>query len=361
MKARTLAVSLCLVASCSKGGAKPSGNATAGSASPSASVASAAAGSAAGSAAQTAKPIANKPQIRDDRAKQLLSRGAECELSQGDLPLDCPEYKAVGDYGFQNQGSAEVAETCAAFLRDEDIKKRLLAAHCLDSLNARGVTTQFAAGLDALEAEADDKVRERIAWAIKDAEAMDTPVHERALEIVKKFAADPKRAVAGGYLFWSFFPQYMMGSGPTASPAAQALAIASLDQDATPLQRTAFDSVTLIEDKPAVCAALVRAMRPDAKQWAGAAEAMASLKDACITDIPNAVNFAIERLLAGDIDLPTFERFDRRYPLEPATRKKIVAALKKARSPGFVRKVGDWEIKNIDKTIAQLSKPREAK
>ena len=151
----------------------------------------------------------------------------------------------------------------------------------------------------------------------------------------------------------------MMGSGPTASPAAQALAIASLDQDATPLQRTAFDSVTLLADKPAVCAALVRAMRPDAKQWAGAAEAMASLKDACIADIPNAVNFAIERLLTGDIDLPTFERFDRRYPLEPATRKKIVAALKKARSPGFVRKVGDWEIKNIDKTIAELSKPRD--
>ncbi|HPH64315.1 MAG TPA: hypothetical protein PLF40_01150 [Kofleriaceae bacterium] len=359
MKVRSLLVALSLVASCSKGGAQQSGAGGKGSAAPSTVAGSAAAGS--GSAAQAPKPVTPKPQVRDERANQLLSRGAECELSQGTLPLDCPEYKAVGDYGFQKQGSVEVAETCAAFLRDEDIKKRLLAARCLESLNGAGVTTQFAAGLDALEAEADDKVREQIAWSIKGAEAMATSVHERALEIVKKFAADPKRAVAGGYLFWSFFPQYMMGKGPTASLAAQALAIASLDQDDTPLQRTALDSVTLLEDKPAVCAGLVRAMRPDAKRWADAAEALASLKEQCSKDIPNALNFAIERLLAGDIKLLTFERFDRRYPIDPATRQKILAALKKARSSGFVRKVSDWELKDIDKTIAQFSKPSEAK
>ncbi len=320
-------------------------------------------GSAAGSAgaAGSAAIAASVPlQARDERAKQLLSRGAECELRQGALPLDCPEYKAIGDHAFQNQNSAEVGETCASFLRDTDVKKRLLAANCLDHLNAGAKTPYFAAVLDALEAETDAAVRDQIAWGIKGAHAMTSKIDTRVLEVVTKFAADPKRDRAAGYLFWSFFPQYMMGSGPKPSAAAQALAIESLHRDDTGLQRTAFDSVALLDDKAAVCAALVKAMRPDSKRWGEAAEAMAALKDACIADIPQAVNFAVERLLAGDINVRALERFDRKYELEAATRKNILTALKKAKSPGFVRKVSEWERKDVDAAIAIFSKPREA-
>ncbi len=331
-------------------------------------VKSGAAGSAAGSAAGFAAVpgaaptvvTSPQPQARDDRAKQLLSRGAECELRVGALPLDCPEYKAVGDYAFQNQNREEVGETCAAFLRDPDIKKRLLAATCLDHLNSGAKTPYFAPVLDALEAETDDVVREQIAWGIKGAHAMESKLDLRVLAVVTTFAADPKRDKAAGYLFWSFFPQYMIGSGPKPSAAAQALAIEALNRDDTGLQRTAFDSVTLLDDKPAVCAALVAAMRPDAKKWGDAAEAMAALNDACIADMPYAVKFTIERLLAGDINLRALERFDRKYELEAATRKNIVAALKKAKSSGFVRKVSEWERKDIDAAIAKFSKPREA-
>ncbi len=193
-------------------------------------------GSAAGSAgaAGSAAIAASVPlQARDERAKQLLSRGSECELRQGTLPLDCPEYKAIGDHAFQNQNSAEVGETCASFLRDADVKKRLLAANCLDHLNAGAKTPYFAAVLDALEAETDDAVREQIAWGIKGAHAMTSKIDTRVLEVVTKFAADPKRDKAAGYLFWSFFPQYMVGSGPKPSAAAQALAIESLNRDDT--------------------------------------------------------------------------------------------------------------------------------
>ncbi|MBP9084583.1 MAG: hypothetical protein KBG15_00630 [Kofleriaceae bacterium] len=319
-------------------------------------------GSANGSGAGSAGvPGAAAPlQARDDRAKQLLSRGAECELRQGALPLDCPESKAVGDYAFQNQNSAAVGETCAAFLRDPDVKKRLLAATCLDHLNTGAKTPYFAAVLDALEAESDDAVRDQIAWGIKSAHAMASKIDARVLALVTTFAADPKRDKAAGYLFWSFFPQYMMGSGPKPSAAAQALAIEALNRDDSGLQRTAFDSVNLLDDKPAVCAALVQAMRPDGKKWGEAAEAMASLKDACIADIPQAVQFTIERLLAGDINVRALERFDRKYELEGATRKNILAALQKAKSPGFVRKLSEWERKDIDATIAKFAKPREA-
>jgi hypothetical protein len=348
------AVMLVVATGCSKA-AKESGSGAA-----SGSAAKGGSGAVQGSAAGSAPAVAAPPslQARDDRAKQLLSRGAECELRQGTLPLDCPEYKAIGDHAFQNQNSAEVGETCASFLRDADVKKRLLAANCLDHLNAGAKTPYFAAVLDALEAETDDAVRDQIAWGIKGAHAMTSKIDTRVLEVVIKFAADPKRDKAAGYLFWSFFPQYMMGPKPSA--AAQALAIESLNRDDSGLQRTAFDSVSLLDDKAAVCAALVKAMRPDSKKWADAAEAMASLKDACIADIPSAVNFAVERVLAGDINVRALERFDRKYELEAETRKNILAALKKAKSPGFVRKVSDWERKDIDAAIAIFSKPREA-
>ena len=308
----------------------------------------------------TAIDAAAPPQARDDGAKQLLSGGAQCELRQGVLPLDCPAYKAMGDYAFQNQNSAEVGETCAAFLRDTDVKKRLLAANCLAHLNSSATTPFFAAVLDALEAESEDEVRDQIAWGIKGAHAMASKIDARVLAVVIKFAADPKRDKAAGFLFWSFFPQYMMSRGPQASAAAQTLAIEALNRDDTGLQRTAFDSVTLLDDKPAVCAALANVMQPERKTWGDAAEAMAALKDACLANIPQAVQFAVAQLLVGDINLRALERFDRTYELDAATRKNILAALKKATGSGFVRKLSEWERRETDAAIAKFSKPRVA-
>ena len=93
-----------------------------------------------GSAATKPEPLAPpaKAQPKDEGARTLLAKGTACaRSSQGDLPLDCAEYKAMGDYAFQHQDDKGVAETCAAFLADPDPKKRLLAATCLDHLNAR--------------------------------------------------------------------------------------------------------------------------------------------------------------------------------------------------------------------------------
>src|SRR5512140_3150982 len=101
-----------------------------------------------------------KPQAKDEGARTLLAKGTTCErASQGYLPLDCPDYKAVGDYAFQHQDDKGVAETCSAFLHDPDQKKRLLAATCLDHLNARTATTQLGVAMDAIELEKDEMVR----------------------------------------------------------------------------------------------------------------------------------------------------------------------------------------------------------
>src|SRR5450755_867478 len=119
-----------------------------------------------------AQPAPVKPQIKDPAVKDMLAKGTSCELQQGGLPLACPEFKAIGDYAFQHQGSTEAAETCAAFLSDPDNKKRLLAAECLFHFNAVGKTPELGFALDAIETEKEPKTLEEIAWGISGAEAV---------------------------------------------------------------------------------------------------------------------------------------------------------------------------------------------
>jgi hypothetical protein len=309
----------------------------------------------AGTATARAEPppvAAAKPQIKDDGAKQLLAAGTACALRQGALPLDCAEYKAMGDYAFQHQGSDAVAETCAAFLRDPDAKKRLLAATCLDHLNARGVTPQLGAALDAIEAEKDVAVQKEIAWGIKDAEAVTAKLDDRVLALTAKLAADPKTEPAAADVFSTLFPQYMMGSGPKPPVKAQQMAIEAIGRDGTAMQREAFNAIKLLDDKPAVCAALGAAIKPEAKQWANAADAFADLKDACVADLPRVLDLTLAQLAAGDDHLDLLKKLDRAFELDAPTRAKIAKAIKAARG-----KAPDWKRKQFDETAALFAKP----
>ena len=312
-------------------------------------------GSAAGAttvATPTPAPVAAAPKVKDDAAKQLLAAGTKCELRQGVLPLDCPEYKAMSDYAFQHQGSDEVAETCAAFLRDADIKKQLLAADCLEHLNSRGVTPQLGAALDAIEAEKRPEVRDAIAWSIKDAEAVSAKLDDRVLVLVTKLAADPKSETAASHVFDTLFPQYLMASGPKPPAKAQALALDALGRDGTAMQRSAFNAIKLIDDKPAVCKVLDAQLKPDAKSWASAAEAIADLKDACVAQVQPTVDLLLARLAAGDAHLDVLKKLDRVFDLEPAVRTKIATGIKAARA-----KAPEWQRKELDETAALFSKP----
>ncbi|HET9987719.1 MAG TPA: hypothetical protein VFQ65_04350, partial [Kofleriaceae bacterium] len=255
-------------------------------------------------------PPPAKPTIKDDGAKQLLAKGTSCKLQQDALPLDCPEYKAIGDYAFQHQGSTDASETCAAFLSDPDPLKKKLAAECLAHFNAVGVTPSLGFALDAIDAEKDPKIREEIAWGIKSAEAVTAHLEERVLSVVHQLAADPKTETAASYVFSSLFPQYMMGSGPKPPAKAQALAIASLRTDGTAMQREAFNAVKLLDDKAAVCAAIDADLTPAAKQWALAADALADMKDACVANLAKTIDFVLARLAAGDDHLEILRRYD---------------------------------------------------
>ena len=303
-------------------------------------------------APRAAQPAPTKPQIKDPAVKDMLAKGTSCELQQGGLSLACPELKAIGDYAFQHQGSIEAAETCAAFLGDPDHKKRLLAAECLFHFNAVGKTPVLGFALDAIETETDPKTLEEIAWGISGAEAVTAKLDDRVLAITQKLMADPKTDVAAGYLFETLFPQYMMGSGPKPPIKAQTLAIASLTRDGTGMQRATFNAVKMLDDKAAVCAALDSDLRPDAKRWADAADAVASMKDACIANLAKTIDFTLARLASGDAHLDLLRRFDYVFDLDAPTRAKIAKAVRAGRA-----KASDWQRKDFDTTADQFGKP----
>ena len=303
----------------------------------------------------SAQPAA-KPTVKDDGAKQLLVKGTTCKLQQDALPLDCPEYKAIGDYAFQHQGSTEAAETCAAFLSDPDPLKKKLAAECLAHFNARGVTPVLGFALDAIEAEKDPKIREEIAWGSKDAEAVTAHLEDRVLAVTQKLAADPKTETAASYVFSSLFPQYMMGSGPKPPEKAQALALASLRADGTAMQREAFNAVKLLDDKAAVCAAIEADLTPAAKQWALAADAVASMKDACVASLAKTIDFILARRAAGDDHLEVLQRYDSVFDLDAATRVKLAKAIRAAQP-----KATEWKRKGFGEIAVQFEKPAKKK
>jgi hypothetical protein len=295
-----------------------------------------------------------QPTAVDATAQTILAAGTKCERSGLGLPIDCPEYKRIGEHAFQNQGSEATAATCAKFLTDTDAKKRLLASNCLDHLNAVTATTQLGAALDAIEKEQDEIVREQIAWGIKNAEAVTAKLDARVIAVVNKLAADQKAEKAAGYLFDTLFPQYMMGPGPKPPPAAQALALEALTRDGTGMQRTALNSVRLLDDTAAVCAALGTAIRADATMWHEAASALADVGAPCAADVPRVIDLTLERLKAGDARMNVLVKLDRKLELDAATRKRIAKTLKSARG-----KAREWERKGIDETAARFAKPRE--
>ena len=300
----------------------------------------------------SAPPAPAKPVVKDEGIKQLLAKGTACKLQQGSLPMDCGELKQVGDYAFQKQNSAEVGETCAVYLTDPDLPKRLLAAECLYKLNTSAKAGVLGYTLDAIEAEKDDAVRERMCWAAMGTEAVSAKLDDRTLAVVQKLAADPKSAIGAGWLFHALFPQYLMSKGPVAPAKAQAYALEVLKQDNTPVQRAALDSVSMIDDKAAVCAALDANLRPDAKNWAGSADALAAMKDACIANLAKTIDFILAQLKAGDDQLAILKRYDYVFDLDAPTRAKIAKAIRAARP-----KATEWKRKSFDETAAAFEKP----
>ena len=104
----------------------------------------------------------------------------------------------------------------------------------------------------------------------------------------------------GVVVFMSLFPQYMLSWARASREGASGRAPGAA-RDGTAMQRAAFDAVSLLDDKPGVCAAIDADLRPDAKQWALSAEAVAHMKDACVASLAKTIDFVLARMAAATI------------------------------------------------------------
>ncbi len=288
----------------------------------------------------------------------MLAKGSACKLgSDGTLPLDCAEYKAIHEYAFQHQGSEDAAETCAVFLADPDQVKRLLAAQCLYGFNAVTQTKVFAWGLDAVEAEKVPAVQQEIAWGIMNGEAVTANQADRVIADIRKLSVGPQTATAASHLLDSLFPSYLIGSGPKPPPAAQQLALDALRLDDSPMQSTAINVALIqLDDKPAVCAALDAAITPTAKTWWMAAEAIVTMKDACVALVPKTIEVALAHAATDNPRLEVLAQLDHAFEIEPATRAAVAKVLRAAKA-----KVPSEDRDDLEKLAKQYSAPRVTK
>ncbi|MFT3695105.1 MAG: hypothetical protein QM831_18355 [Kofleriaceae bacterium] len=303
----------------------------------------------------SAPPPSGKPQIKDKTVEAMILKGSACKPDyQNVLPMECAELKAIHEYAFQNQNNADTAETCVAFFTDPDRVRRLLAAECIYGLNSATDTPILHWGLDAVEAEKDPAVVERMTWGLSNAEAPIAKLDDRVLADVEKLTADPKTAQAAAWLFGAEFKSYLMQEGPKAPPQAQARAVKALTEDGTPMMHAAFNvALEKLEDKPAVCAAIDQDLDPKFKAWSMAADAIPTLKDACVTKVQKAIDLMLAQL-AKDPHIDLLMRYDNRFELDPDVRKKILATVKSV-------KLESWQQDAQKKAIAQFSAPPKPK
>lgn len=254
--------------------------------------------------------------------------------------------KTVADFAFQHQNDTHVATACAAALASSDRVVRLRAATCLEHLTALADTSVLGGALDAIDAETDPEVRERVAWGIKGAEAVTAGLDDRVIAMVSKYPDD-----TGAHLFDTLFPQYLASHGPTPPAKAQALALAAIGQDGTPLQLRALDAIRLLDDKPAVCRALHAALRPDAKRWTDVVEAISAVGEPCRAEVPAIVDalVASKKPQARAVTL-----IDHGFALDAATRGKLLAAVR-----AWITTAEPYEQGVLSAAQEQLTKPRK--
>lgn len=331
----------------SGGGTGGSAAAGTGSAALSNGTGGAPAGTGTGGAAPTALPAG-----RDPAVEALVKAGAACAVEDDDISLSCAERVAAGDYAFQHQQSVEVAATCVVLLRDANLAVKLVASHCLDQLSAVAVTPVLGAGLDALEAEPDPKVRRQIAWGLKGAEATTAGLTDRVLALVDTLAARPDDEDAAGNVLDTLFPQYLMSDGPKPPVRAQQLVLAAFARPGGGLFIRACDLVRLVEDKPAACKAVADAIAAGGHDWWRALPAFNDVGVACADVAPRVLDATLAQYAAGHVEDPrAVARFATLFELSPPVRKRAAAALRAAR-----KATPEWQRPALDEAIAAMSK-----
>lgn len=202
------------------------------------------------------------PHVRDAELAALLKQGAPtCEVYYGGTLEACPEAAKVTSYvaGLPTERRADAGETCAAFLSSAESNTALLAATCLEGLDAKVLTSQLPHALGVLGQKPDVDVRQAIARAFRRADASAAGVESAVLAYVRLLDEEPPRPSTSAAVAFLVETLFVNGEGAT-SPAVQTWAVEAL-ATARNQQLAALAHWARIVDKQAGCDALVTSVR----------------------------------------------------------------------------------------------------
>tara|TARA_R110002096_G_scaffold16898_7_gene57853 strand:+ start:6443 stop:7501 length:1059 start_codon:yes stop_codon:yes gene_type:complete len=239
-----------------------------------------------------AKPVAP----RDARIVALFEAGKDCSWDAQGM-TQCPTAKEIKDLAFNNQGSSELAASCAGALTDASPSVRGLAATCIQGFNDNTRSPQIGAGLDAFEAAKEPGMRRLMAWSFGRGNATKAGFESRVISLVEKLSGSEDENVNASYFFGTLFPQYMVNSAPPSKEAGDfALKIVKTSEGA--LQKKAIEALGLLTDREAeVCPVLVELTTEE--MWPDTVPSMAKVGGACLEDLDTILGFMMAKLNTG--------------------------------------------------------------
>jgi len=302
--------------------------------------------------APTPTPVAP----RDPRIVEFFEAGKDCTWDeQGHTK--CPTAKEIKDLAFNEQGSSELAASCAGALGDESMSVRGLAATCMQGLNDRARSPQLGAGLDAFEAENDPGLRRLLAWSFSNGNATKAGVAPRLITLLEKLASNKDEQVNASYLFGTLFPQYMSNS-PKPSTEAGDFALKMAKAGEGPMRDKAIEALGLLPDRAAeVCPLLVELTT--AKTWTATVPPMAKVGGTCLANLDAIVGFMAQGLNTGKFfatDSMALRQLLRKASLSDAQLSSLKKASKKNVSINKKTAYGD-SAKKLDGEIKAYEDP----
>jgi hypothetical protein len=278
----------------------------------------------------------------DPRLTELFNAAKDCKWSTEGVLQSCPAHDAMHKLAFENQNDDKLAAACFAAVSEKATPTRILAAWCLQGINAIAKRTLFPQALDLIEAEKDTAVRNALAFAMDDAPPELQP---RVIALARKLGADPAGDFTASCLLDMLFPQYLMGSAKAPSKEAGDLALEMMKKHGTRQQVRALEVAGLLKERvPEVCAAYGEVLATSGADWAKPVYELAARKDACPDQVQPAVDAMIKAMTANKYNTYEYQATERMLnyvPLSPAQRAKLVPACDKlaAKAEGVFK---DW-------------------
>ncbi len=302
---------------------------------------------------ETTEKEAPAPAVpRDPRIAEIFAAGKDCTWNDYGL-TSCEAADKIKKLAFEHQSDDALAASCAAALTDPEPTTRGLAAACMSGFNDRTRIPFLAAGLDAMEAEKEPRMRNVIACGFSSGNARESGVEDRVIALVRKLAAEPDGDVPASCLLDSMFPRYLMQKTDAPSKAAGDLALEMLDKEGR-LKTRALEAVGLLSDrKPEVCKALAKvATTSDA--WAPAVDTMAGLHDACAAELDPVIDVIAAAMTDNKYSTWQYQATKKLLRYTPLTPKQV-AVLKPA-SKKLAKKAEGVFAKNAKEIAASLAK-----